>query len=87
MNVFQIRQNFKSDPNLAGFVKKGRISAGAQAKLPYSPINNQYNLTMIGQIVREFIIKSRSSSFLIHRSKRFTPAMASCFDASGLNTA
>jgi len=37
MKVFQIRQNFKSDPILtgAGFVKKGRISAGAE--LRYSP--------------------------------------------------
>jgi len=33
------------------------------------------------------MIKSRSSSFLIHRSRRFTPAMACCFDASGLKTA
>jgi len=38
MKVFQIRQNLKSGPILAGaeFVKKGQISTGAE--LRYSPI-------------------------------------------------
>jgi len=38
-------------------------------------------------MVRELMMNSLSSSFLIHRRSRFTLAMATCLDDSGLNTA
>ena len=37
MKVFQIQPNFGRSRISAGFVKKGRISAGAGAELRYSP--------------------------------------------------
>jgi len=45
------------------------------------------DLVLSIHMVSELIIKSLSSSFLIHRRSRFTLAMATCFDERGLNTA